>query len=318
MTSKIIDNNALNLSYLFKVVRASYRVLIFFILTGSLLGVIFSLSLPNQFISTAKLAPSDSYESSSSLGGASGASAISGLASLAGITAGTTQEMDRTQLAIETIQSKDFFSYFLTKRALLPEIMYGKSFNKLSNKLNVDSKYFDQEKNIWNAVKPLHDEAHDVFYSNFVISKDRRTGVIYMSYKNTNPIIAQTWLQYLLTDLNEYMRAKDMTQYKKSIAYLNEKILDTNLPDIKKGLAAFILSSTQKLMLSEISEEYAFKNIEKPTLPIKKSSPRRSLICVIAAILGFIVGVILVTALHVSNRKIDIRKKYPFFVVIDN
>ena len=108
--SKLVHENEIDLKSIISVCLESYREIIVISSIIAALGVIFSLSLPNQYISSAKLAPSDVYKSESSVGGSS---ALSGLASLAGITAGMDQEMDKTQLAIVTVKSRDFFEYFV-------------------------------------------------------------------------------------------------------------------------------------------------------------------------------------------------------------
>ena len=109
--TELVHENEIDLKSIISVCLESYKEIVLITSIISVIGIIFSLSLPNQYISSAKLAPSDVYKSESSVGGSS---ALSGLASLAGITAGMDQEMDKTQLAIETVKSRDFFNYFVT------------------------------------------------------------------------------------------------------------------------------------------------------------------------------------------------------------
>ena len=307
--SKLVHENEIDLKSIISVCLESYREIIVISSIIAALGVIFSLSLPNQYISSAKLAPSDVYKSESSVGGSS---ALSGLASLAGITAGMDQEMDKTQLAIVTVKSRDFFEYFVTKRNLLPKILFGLGFDQTTQDIRVNSEYYDIDINEWKITPPSSDQAYDSFYSFFDIQKDRRSGVIYMSFRNNNPVIAQKWLNFALEDLNSYLKMKDSQKYRKSIDYLNEKISATNLPDVKKGLVAFILTNTQKLMLTEISDEYAFKTIEEPIFPIKKSSPRRSIICILFAITGILFSIFLIIIFRIFNKKLSVSKNYPF------
>ena len=306
----LLEDNEISIKSLISICADSYKEICLITLIASILGVFFALSLPNQYISYAKLAPSDVYKSESSVGGSS---ALSGLASLAGITSGVSQEMDKTQLAIETVKSRDFFRYFVAKRNLLPQLMFGLGFDEQLQDIKVDGNYFNQATQKWNIAKPSSDNAYDNFYSVFDIQKDRRSGVIFMSFQHKNPIIAQRWLDFMLKDLNSYLRTKDGKNYEKSITYLNEMLGTTNLPDVKKGLVAFILTNTQKLMLGEISDEYAFKVIEEPILPLKKSSPRRSVICILSTILGFIFSFLLIVVLRAYNQKLNFSKASPYF-----
>ena len=308
--TELIHENEIDLKSIISVCLESYKEIVAITSIFSALGIIFSLSLPNQYISSAKLAPSDVYKSESSVGGSS---ALSGLASLAGITAGMDQEMDKTQLAMETVKSRDFFDYFITKRDLLPKILFGLGFDQKTQDVKINSQYYDLDTKEWKITPPSSDIAYDSFYSFFDIQKDRRSGVIYMSFQNDNPVIAQKWLSFALEDLNSYLKMQDSQKYMKSVEYLNKNINATNLPDVKKGLVAFILTNTQKLMLTEITDEYAFKIIEKPILPIKKSSPRRSIICILFAITGLFSSIFLIIIFRAFDKKLSVSKNYPFF-----
>lgn len=307
--TELVHENEIDLKSIISVCLGSYREIVVITSIISVFGIIFSLSLPNQYISSAKLAPSDVYKSESSVGGSS---ALSGLASLAGITAGMDQEMDKTQLAIETVKSRDFFDYFVTKRDLLPKLMFGLGFDQSIQDVKINSEYYDVDTKEWKITPPSSDNAYDTFYSFFDIQKDRRSGVIYMSFQNDNPVIAQKWLNFALEDLNSYLKMQDSQKYMKSVDYLNKKINATNLPDVKKGLVAFILTNTQKLMLTEITDEYAFKIIEEPILPIKKSSPRRSIICILFAITGLFFSIFLIIIFRAFDKKLSVSKNYPF------
>ena len=294
--TELVHENEIDLKSIISVCLESYKEIVLITSIISVIGIIFSLSLPNQYISSAKLAPSDVYKSESSVGGSS---ALSGLASLAGITAGMDQEMDKTQLAIETVKSRDFFNYFVTKRDLLPKIMFGLGFDQNIQDVKINSEYYDVDTKEWKINPPSPDNAYDSFYSFFDIQND-------------NPVIAQKWLSFALEDLNSYLKMQDSQKYMKSVDYLNKKINATNLPDVKKGLVAFILTNTQKLMLTEITDEYAFKIIEEPILPIKKSSPRRSIICILFAIMGLFFSIFLVIIFRAFGKKLSVSNNYPF------
>ena len=67
------------------------------------------------------------------------------------------------------------------------------------------------------------------------------------------------------------------------------KISETNLTEIKSGISALLKEETEKLMLIEANEDYAFKVIDPAFVPEEKSGPQR----LIFFLVGFFSGVLL-------------------------
>ena len=58
--------------------------------------------------------------------------------------------------------------------------------------------------------------------------------------------------------------------------------------------AALLFSKTKKLTLIEANKYYVFDYIDPPVVMEKKSEPNRSLICIFSALLGGMLGILLV------------------------
>ena len=63
-----------------------------------------------------------------------------------------------------------------------------------------------------------------------------------------------------------------------------------------------IEDQTQTIMLASVSDNFLFNIIQRPDAPLLKSEPHRALICVLGALLGGMVSVLAVLALHFSGR----------------
>ena len=82
----------------------------------------------------------------------------------------------------------------------------------------------------------------------------------------------------------------------------------TGLSEIKQVLAQLLQEETKKLTLIEANQYYVFDYIDPPAVMEDKSEPKRSIICVISALLGGIISILVVLLRHyVFTKKIHSR-----------
>jgi len=98
------------------------------------------------------------------------------------------------------------------------------------------------------------------------------------------------------------MRKLDSEQAEKSIAFLNESALTTNVQPIKEAIAKLLESQMRTLMLTASNEAYVLKVIDSPIVPEKKSKPSRSVICIVGTILGGLLSLIIVFTRQFFNQ----------------
>ena len=70
------------------------------------------------------------------------------------------------------------------------------------------------------------------------------------------------------------------------------------MSEIKVVLAQLLQEETKKLTLIEANKFYVFDFIDPPAVMEKKSEPDRLLICILSALLGIILGILLVLIRH--------------------
>jgi hypothetical protein len=272
----------------------------------SIVGVIYSLLLPNIYESKAMLVP---VNSSSGISGALGS--YSGLAGLAGISLPSGGDEGNSAKAIQKINSLSFFENNILTNIYLPDLMAVKSWNSKTNTLAFDDSIYDTNSNTWirdysypQQQIPSAQESFKVFKTEHLsLSEDKKSGFITLSIKHQSPFIAKQWVELVINEVNAFYRQKDKSESEKAVSYLNQQISITSLSEIKQVIAQLLQEETKKLTLIEANQYYVFDYIDPPAVMEQKSEPKRALICILSALLGGLLGIILVLIRHYAIKQ---------------
>ena len=306
----IYADDEVDLRALFQVLWRG-RVLIT-IVTGlaALVSVVVALSLPNIYQSTAILAPKQD-------GGAGGltrlASQYGGLASLAGISLGGVggDGMPRSAIAIEKMRSLSFFRKHLYEDVLV-DLMALESWDSGTGQLNYDNEIYDISADKWlraidppRKAQPSDQEAHKEFVKLLSISEDKQTGLISVTVEHQSPVVAKQWVELMVSRVSEDLRAKDIRAAEESIEFLEAQREKTSLVSLDEVFAQLIEEQTKTIMLANVSKDYVFDVIDPPFVQELKSKPSRALICTLGALLGGMLGVVVVLIRHFGRQHQD-------------
>ena len=272
----------------------------------SIIGVIYSLLLPNIYESKAMLVP---VNSSSGISGALGS--YSGLAGLAGISLPSGGDEGNSAKAIQKISSLSFFENNILPNIHLPDLMAVKSWNSKTNTLTFDDSIYDTNSNTWirdfsypQQQIPSAQESFEVFKTEHLsLSEDKKSGFITLAIKHQSPFIAKQWVELVINQVNAFYRQKDKSESEKAVSYLNQQISITGLSEIKQVIAQLLQEETKKLTLIEANQYYVFDYIDPPAVMEKKSEPKRALICILSALLGGMLSILLVLIRHYAFNK---------------
>ena len=272
----------------------------------SIIGVIYSLLLPNIYESKAMLVP---VNSSSGISGALGS--YSGLAGLAGISLPSGGDEGNSAKAIQKISSLSFFENNILPNIHLPDLMAVKSWNSKTNTLTFDDSIYDTNSNTWirdysypQQQIPSAQESFEVFKTaHLSLSEDKKSGFITLAIKHQSPFIAKQWVELVINEVNTFYRQKDKSESEKAVSYLNQQISITGLSEIKQVIAQLLQEETKKLTLIEANQYYVFDYIDPPAVMEKKSEPKRALICILSALLGGMLSILLVLIRHYAFNK---------------
>lgn len=272
-------------------------------------SVLYALNLPDEYKSTAILAPA----SQSGAGGLSKlTSQFGGLASLAGINlGGAGGAEDKSVIAMEIIKTWGFLEKFIEDNNIQVEVFAAKGWNRSSNELIIDADIYDVVNKKWvrdfnpsrgQKVEPSSWELFEEIKDRISISQDKTSGLISLSVEHYSPLGAKQWTDKLIAMINEYIKKKDREEAQKSIEYLKNQINQTSVTGMQSVFYQLIEEQTKTLMLAEVSDEYVFKTLSEAKVAEEQSKPKRALITVLGIFLGGILAIIIVLIRNFNKK----------------
>lgn len=271
-------------------------------------GVAFALLQANTYKAEAILASTDD---SGGGGLAAMAGQLGGLASLAGVNLGGGDASGKV-MALATLKSRQFVNYFINKHDLLVPLMASTKWIEDDNRLVINPDLYNETKRTWlidedtgESLKPTDWDAYKAFKKLIAVADDKETGLVTLSITHYSPIIAKQWVDWLTADLNAWMKKKSLEETSKNIKYLNKQIYRTRVSEMQTVFYGLIQEQTKALMLAEVNDEFSFKIIDPAVIPEEKAGPKRALICVLAVLLGGMLGTGIVLVRFVFKKEED-------------
>lgn len=297
-----LNSERITLLELFGILLERWKTIVGTTILFSIIGVGYSLWLPNIYQSSVLLAPAQEPSQMGAM-----ASQLSGLASLAGVSLG--QSPDQTnEVAIASLTSRKFVDSFISKHRLLPELMALKKWDAKNNKLIFNSDIYDVKMATWHghsffndSSEPTATDAYKAFKKILVIDQAKNTGFITISIDSQSPYLAKQWAEWLVVDINQWMKNRKIDASKRNIEYLEAQLRGTSVSDMVKTFNKLIEDETKQLMLAEAQPDYAFQIIDDAVVPELKIKPNRALICFIISIFGGLLGSIFVLCTSGKN-----------------
>lgn len=301
------SKDELNVNYFFSHILR-YKKLIFIITTiFAVFSIFYALSLPNYFKSEALLRLSDTSDTEFNSSGASG---LGSLASLAGINIGSSgDKVNKHQLAVETVKSREFLKSILIEKDILANIVAAKDFDFKQNKVIFNKEIYDPERELWldksrkPSSPPNHISTHKIYVDMVKISHNKRTGFLEISVEHFSPFFAKEFLEIIISSLNSQMRTKDFKSSQDALDYLLEVSKQNNKLELQFAVNALVEKELQRQMLTDIRDEYFVEVIDPAFVPIQKSKPSRSRICISITFLGLFFGLLVSIVYEIFVRK---------------
>ncbi|PLX67357.1 MAG: hypothetical protein C0602_10570 [Denitrovibrio sp.] len=269
MTKENLQNTEeIDLMKLFSIVWKRKYWIIAFLLIVSVVTVFSVTKLENIYESRALLKSSESSSDSSALVGRLG-----NLASIAGVDLGKSEDISSFDVMATFLDDANFLTAFVKENNFEPYI-----FSEFEKKKN-DPEFLANER----------------FYvklslrGNISFSKNNKTGVIALSYRNKNREFTKTLVDKLLLELSARYKKLDLSSTQQQIDNYKSEISKTSDISIKNSLAQIVSGLIQKKIISQAQEYYGFDILVQPAVPdvLEKVAPRRSIICITAFMFAF-------------------------------
>ena len=299
MDNSFIDKEILNFKNLFSSFYQEKILIITTTLIFALFSVFYALSIVNKYSSEAKLISSLELDSSSGNINLSNID-LGGLANLVGGGGSNIDSNPRTKLAKELLTSKEFINQFVKRRNILVPLMAGKSWNVEKNKININQKIYDERTESWQREStfligsaPSRDEVFNKFISNFQIQRSKE-GIFLISLISLSPLTSQQWLSWLIEDVNNEIRKKEVLLSEQRIGFLLNELKSERIASTKEAISAVLKKEYTQLMLANTREDFVFTLIDPPSRASYRDGIPRSIICILITTLGFFFSLLIV------------------------
>ena len=298
----ISHEGELDLLQLFKILWLYKLQVVGLTLIFAISSVFYALSLPNIYESESVLTP---VQQGSGQGSQAG-----GLAALVGINLNDAGG-NNVDVTLETSKSFDFFKYLNEKRDIAKYISAVDNYSYGEDKLYFNEEIYNSEEEKWvvdangKSSQPPLLKSYKVFKKDhFSYVRDKITGLIEFKFEHQSPQVAKNVLDFIIKDLNQYIRDREIIESRDSIKFIELQISKTPVPEVRKALAKLVELKAQKMMIGETTDEYALKIIQSPIEPLAPAYPSRRVICIVITLLGGLLSSISVLIFHqIRNRK---------------
>ena len=304
MQNNIADDE-IDLRELFTAIWQGKWIIIAITTLFAVASVFYAINQPNIYKSEALLAPAE-QDQQGGLGALAGQ--FGGLASLAGVNLGSGGGVDKTQMALEVLKSRQFTSDFIQKHNILPDLMAAKTWNRETNTVIYDEELYIAEQNKWIRKvelpfkpEPSMQEAYKEFSKIITTNKNTETGMVTIAIEHVSPNIAQQWVNWLIQDINATMKAREVLEANKSTDFLMSQLEKTKIADIRAVLYKLVEEQTKTIMFANVRDEYVFKTIDPALVSEEKFKPKRALVAMFGILLGVFFSVILVLIRYYIN-----------------
>ena len=227
---------------------------------------------------------------------------------MAGVSLGK-DGVDDVTLGLATLKSRIFLTDFITRRDILVPLMARKAPGFLGSwddgKLEINNEVYDLEKKVWQEQKPGLQAAYSVFMSILSVDTNHENGLIKVAIKSRDPALAQQWMSWLIKDLNDSIRDREVKEAKRAIVFLNKQWQAEMLLEMRAMFFRLIQKQTEIIMLSNVRTDYLFRIIDPAIIPEIKSSPNRALTCILGTLFGGFLSVLMVFLMNFLSKRRD-------------
>ncbi len=246
------------------------------------LGVGVALVLGRTYQATTLLAPVLEENSAGSLGTLGAlASQYSGLASLAGVNLAGGGKREE---AAAVLQSELLTERYIKESNLLP-VLYASRWDAGKQQWRTP----DDPPTLWQANRMFQKQIRQV-------STDAKTGLIILTIRWKDPVLAARWANDLVRLTNEYLRGQAIAESERNIKYLNDEATQSSSVETRRTIYTLQEQEINKEMLARGRDEYAIKTIDPAFVPEKPSSLGRAALGLLGLVFGYVGGIVFLFA----------------------
>lgn len=246
-----------------------------------LIGILYALLATEIYRAEVLMAPATRDERGGGLSALAGQ--FGGLASMAGV---NLDSGGNVETAKATLASRSFLVGYIEEKSLKP-ILFEEDWNAQA-----------QEWETENGAPPSDWRAYKRFSEMVTVSEDRQSGLVTLSVEWKEPKQAAVWTNELARRINDHLREKAHQEAERNLAFLDERLRETQVVEIRQSLYALVESEAKKAMLAAAKQDFVFEIVDPAVAPEERVKPKRSLIVLASGTLGGFLGIFLCFVAH--------------------
>ena len=305
------EEDEINLLDLFIVLLKHKVMIITVVFLAGIAALVYSLQMPNVYLSEATIAPTTQEKSGGGLAALGGFGAM--IAAEVGI--GATGSLDQFDVVLK---SRDLTNTIIREHNLLP-IIFEKSWDaKTGNwKVAAPPSFFQKASaSILGMLRttptekkdlpksPSLQDAYKVIQGMLSLKPDKKQNVMRIGFESEDPEMAKTILNYYIVGLSEFLRRQTLEDAAAQQVHLSQQLSKMTDPLLKNRLYELIAKQIEKETLAKIQRYYSFNVIDPAFVPEKKFKPKRAQICMISVVVAFFIAIFLAFFLeYLKNLK---------------
>ena len=297
MRSNLPSDDEIDLLELWKALWGAKWIICVVSFVFSLVGVVYSLALPDIYRSEGVYAPSELQDQANGL-----LAKYSGLASIAGINlpgGGGASDIDQ---AIEIVESWPFLEAFVNENNLKHLIMAVKEWSSDSGEFIWGRGVYDPVEGAWvkndgdsnESGEPTSFEVYKKLRGMIELRVDSKTSLVYVSVEHYSPYVAKEWVELLVNHVNEQFRLRDTSKATENIKFLKTMVEKTSISGMQSVFYGMLEEQMKTLMLAQVEGGYLLDEVVEPKVAELRSEPRRTLIVLMTSFLGWVLSVLAV------------------------
>ena len=259
---------------------------------------VYVLKLPNVYKSEAVLIPTEK-DSGAALGG------LGGLAAMAGVNIGSSASMTPDVAFNALLHNDEFMKKFIVKNGIYahytsPDFdknyVFAFGMNGLYE-LTKSDKTGSKDELLYDIIKDLR--------TNLSISADKKSGLITVSYMDSDRFYAPKVVNMFLKDASEYLVENSLKNINSRLKYFQTEMSRIDGFELRQSLSQIISKIVQDKVMMKSKQYYQCDLLTSAQVAYvkDKAKPKRGLILVVSFITSIILGIFLVFFLNFIKQE---------------
>jgi uncharacterized protein involved in exopolysaccharide biosynthesis len=215
---------------------------------------------------------------------------LAGLASLAGL---NITERGDTAEAMAVLRSRELAQAFIEEQKLLP-VLFAKDWDAKAGRWKASNP--DDQPDMRDALKLFENRIRS-------ITENKKTGVITLSIEWKDKNEAARWANLYIVRANDRMRSRAQTEAERNVKFLRDEATSTTVVTLQQSIAKLLEHELETLMLARGNEEFAFRVVDRATVPKWRASPKRTLTVILATLAGGLLSLLVIYLRQVLRRQ---------------